>query len=532
MSKLRFGIIGQYQSGKSLLINCLLRRAIATVGKGNATTHAVVNYNFAEDEYVEYVDENGETNRTEIKQLKEIDTDETVKVINVYLNCIFLKFYSLTDMPGLGYNDSDNKAAIQAIQSLDYAIVVSSNYKSFNFGSSAYNDFCILQHYNIPYYFVLNCVDYITPPNQKKWNPHEEINEIIAREDLNVVEFYNPISYPFEEGQILIANFMWYWYAVCGTNDEVIKRKEIMNAIGNCEIFNDNQIGQKEIEEISNFHLVEKIFSMDNRAYLELKKEFKEELKKVKDEVCPVGTIQAFAFNRIPEGWMVCDGRKLVPSVHCELFGIIGTTFGGDGERSFALPDLRGRFIRGWDDAGNIDKERKFGTYQEDALQGHSHAFNADKLAISKSGNHYHPLWCDEYDTIYDISGLAKSEKAKRMCYPSNTRGSGRTDLSPYAGEHMHTVSIVDPPIDTPTNLGIDAVRISSETRPNNCSLLYCIKVNRTLEGDGIVEEEKDNVQLIKCSQKEMECEVENNTSEQVFPVHPDLDYKNIISKL
>lgn len=44
----RFGLIGEYQSGKSLLTNCLLQRSIATVGKGTATTHTVVNYQYGE----------------------------------------------------------------------------------------------------------------------------------------------------------------------------------------------------------------------------------------------------------------------------------------------------------------------------------------------------------------------------------------------------------------------------------------------------------------------------------------------------
>ena len=50
MTKLRFGIVGQYQSGKSLLINCLINRHVATVGVGVATTHTVVNYSFSESE--------------------------------------------------------------------------------------------------------------------------------------------------------------------------------------------------------------------------------------------------------------------------------------------------------------------------------------------------------------------------------------------------------------------------------------------------------------------------------------------------
>ena len=55
LSKIRFGIVGQFQSGKSLLINCLLKRSVATVGVGMATTHTVVNYLFSSDK--EYVDD-------------------------------------------------------------------------------------------------------------------------------------------------------------------------------------------------------------------------------------------------------------------------------------------------------------------------------------------------------------------------------------------------------------------------------------------------------------------------------------------
>ena len=57
-----------------------------------------------------------------------------------------------------------------------------------------------------------------------------------------------------------------------------------------------------------------------------------------------VGEIRLFAGNFAPAGWMVCDGR-LLPIVENEtLFQLIGTTYGGDGQETFALPDLRGRF--------------------------------------------------------------------------------------------------------------------------------------------------------------------------------------------
>jgi microcystin-dependent protein len=56
-----------------------------------------------------------------------------------------------------------------------------------------------------------------------------------------------------------------------------------------------------------------------------------------------VGEIRMFAGNFAPAGWMFCDGSVLPISENETLFQLLGTTYGGDGESTFALPDLRGR---------------------------------------------------------------------------------------------------------------------------------------------------------------------------------------------
>jgi microcystin-dependent protein len=56
-----------------------------------------------------------------------------------------------------------------------------------------------------------------------------------------------------------------------------------------------------------------------------------------------VGEIRMFAGNFAPVGWMFCEGQLLPISENETLFQLIGTTYGGDGESTFALPDLRGR---------------------------------------------------------------------------------------------------------------------------------------------------------------------------------------------
>lgn len=56
-----------------------------------------------------------------------------------------------------------------------------------------------------------------------------------------------------------------------------------------------------------------------------------------------VGEIRLFAGNFAPAGWMFCEGQLLPISENETLFQLIGTTYGGDGESTFALPDMRGR---------------------------------------------------------------------------------------------------------------------------------------------------------------------------------------------
>ena len=56
-----------------------------------------------------------------------------------------------------------------------------------------------------------------------------------------------------------------------------------------------------------------------------------------------VGEIRMFGGSFAPAGWMFCDGQLLPISENETLFKLIGTTYGGDGENTFALPDLRGR---------------------------------------------------------------------------------------------------------------------------------------------------------------------------------------------
>lgn len=56
-----------------------------------------------------------------------------------------------------------------------------------------------------------------------------------------------------------------------------------------------------------------------------------------------LGTVQLFAFNFAPAGWLPCDGRTLPIVQYQALYAILGTTYGGDGRTAFGLPNLTGK---------------------------------------------------------------------------------------------------------------------------------------------------------------------------------------------
>lgn len=143
------------------------------------------------------------------------------------------------------------------------------------------------------------------------------------------------------------------------------------------------------------------------------------------------GAIQYFAVQTAPDGWLKADGSAVSRTDYTDLFAVIGTTFGeGDGSTTFNLPDLRGEFVRGYDNGRGVDSNRVFGSSQLDAFQGHRHS----------------------------------------VLYTGNFYGGG--EGTPYGGNPNPGYAVGEPITDG-TN---GTPRTASETRPRNVALLACIK--------------------------------------------------------
>lgn len=191
-------------------------------------------------------------------------------------------------------------------------------------------------------------------------------------------------------------------------------------------------------------------------------------IERIKDELVQVGSIMCYAASKCPRGYLPCDGRELVQSQYPDLYKIIGKTFGG-GQKTFCVPNLQGRFIRGWDEDGDVDSGRKFGEPQEDAIQGHSHELELSSRTTLSAGSHNHEILADGRKTLSGESherGVISTKFYDLQGGKTTTNGS-------------HTHSLPDIKIKEPSNSTYGSIcgKVDTETRPKNVALLYCIKV-------------------------------------------------------
>lgn len=160
----------------------------------------------------------------------------------------------------------------------------------------------------------------------------------------------------------------------------------------------------------------------------------------------PAGAVLPFAMNAPPSGWLKANGAAISRTTYAALFSAIGTVYGtGDGSTTFNLPDLRGEFVRGWDDGRSIDASRVFGSSQDSANKAHTHTG-----MTNSAGAHSHTL--DKTDTT-GTSGVRVA---------AGGIGTTSSISTSSAGDHSHTLTI--------DSSG------GTEARPRNIALLYCIK--------------------------------------------------------
>lgn len=140
-----------------------------------------------------------------------------------------------------------------------------------------------------------------------------------------------------------------------------------------------------------------------------------------------VGEIRMFAGNFAPAGWQFCEGQLLPISENETLFQLIGTTYGGDGQSTFALPDLRGRIP--------VHQGNGF-------ILAETGGAEEITLTVSQIPAHSHPLLASANNA--SSANAAGNVLAQTLSYTPYFAASANTPLSsnavtPVGGSQPHT---------------------------------------------------------------------------------------------
>lgn len=139
-----------------------------------------------------------------------------------------------------------------------------------------------------------------------------------------------------------------------------------------------------------------------------------------------VGEIRMFAGNFAPAGWMFCEGQLLPISENETLFQLIGTTYGGDGQSTFALPDLRGRIP--------VHQGNGF-------ILAETGGAEEITLTVSQIAAHRHPWLASDAAASSQVpTGNTPAEATKRFYVaPSAVSAMSAQSMSPTGGSQPHT---------------------------------------------------------------------------------------------
>ena len=132
------------------------------------------------------------------------------------------------------------------------------------------------------------------------------------------------------------------------------------------------------------------------------------------------GSLMMWGGPTAPGGWLECDGSEVSRTDYQQLFNIVGTSYGaGDGTTTFNLPDLRGEFVRGWDNGRGVDPGRALGSNQDSANLSHNHSLT--------DPGHQHAVSASRSIGGYTENGEAPDQRTTQQSFNTSSASTGIT---------------------------------------------------------------------------------------------------------
>jgi len=154
-----------------------------------------------------------------------------------------------------------------------------------------------------------------------------------------------------------------------------------------------------------------------------------------------IGEIRMFAGNFAPRNWAFCNGQLLAISTNTALFSILGTTYGGNGQTTFALPDFQGRVAVGTGQGpglANVQLGEKAGTPNNTLtvanMPAHTHTMNASSDAASVGSPAGNSLGANARGGISPFAPGATSQVAMGSTTGSVGSSTPVNNMQPYLG--------------------------------------------------------------------------------------------------
>ena len=185
----------------------------------------------------------------------------------------------------------------------------------------------------------------------------------------------------------------------------------------------------------------------------------------------PSGSVFCMAVATVPSGYLECNGAEISRTTFAALFAVIGTAYGtGNTTTTFNIPDLRGEFVRGFDNGRGIDSGRNIAIVQLSQNKSHNHSAST---SISDPGHFHHSFRSGNATERQHDSNLSSSNK------PSSGTGAGNKNeayniVASNSNPNVGRTSNVNTGINAGTNVGNDG---GSEARPRNVAMMYIIKI-------------------------------------------------------